>query len=197
MCQMKMQTPGCPLASGDAFAVTGKKEIAQDFKLHNNISTIGSRQKRVMSEADSLRAVAELERMDLVQNLFDLSRANDIDRQAQADAVALCYASKTASLVDLVCALFRCKLCGLAPNDEALPMYEEEVIFRKDTVEWLFETDDDFTVRLKASSPQELKVIVRTCGGEIEHVLGQIRDLCDALGDRLEAMRGAGVEVSQ
>lgn len=133
-------------------------------------------------------------RRDIAQNLFDLNDGSDSNRQAQADGQALRDASRTGSLVDLVCALNRCKFVGLAPDDDATSEHEDDIAYRADTLEWMFEGDDDFVVHLKTSSPQKLQVIVKTCDGEdVEHVLGRIRDLSDVLGDRVEDMRSAGV----
>ena len=131
-------------------------------------------------------------RREVAQNLLDLSDASDSERQAQLDGRALRDSSKTASLVDTVCALYRCKLVGLAPDDNGISLHEDEIAYCADTLQWVFDADDDFEVHLKTSAPQKLAVIVRTCDGEVEHVLQRVRDLCDIICDRVESMRSAG-----
>lgn len=137
------------------------------------------------------------ERRDLAQNLFDLSDGSVSNRQAQAEGKALRDSSRSADLVDMVCALNKFKLVGLAPDHCAVNGNDDEIAYRADTLDWVFEgddfIDDDFVIRLKTSSPQKLTVILRTSDGEdVEHELGRVRDLCDILGDRVEAMRCAG-----
>lgn len=134
------------------------------------------------------------QRLLVLNNLLDYTEADDANRQAQADGAVLINSSMTAANVDMVCALLGCKLAALAPDDAATSLLDgDEIIFHDDVVHWMFDFDDDFIVSLKTSEPQRLAVIQRRFGeADAERVLDRVRDLCDVLGDRVEAMRRGG-----
>ncbi|HSD37751.1 MAG TPA: hypothetical protein VLC92_09590 [Rhodocyclaceae bacterium] len=132
------------------------------------------------------------QRLLVLNNLADFTEADHANRRAQADGALLVGSSKIANLVDMLCMTYGFRLAGLAPDDEASSMFDSEVKFASDTVDWLSPGDDRFAVRLKISAPAVLLVVAQTGGGrEVEHVLGRIRDLADVLGDRVEATRRA------
>lgn len=135
------------------------------------------------------------QRLLVLNNLLDYTEADDANRQAQADGAVLVNSSRTATNVDIVCAVFGCRFAALAPDDAATSLLGgDEIIFHNDVVHWLFDFDDDFIVSLKISAPQRLSIIEKRFGkADVEHVLDRVRDLCDVLGERVEAMRGFGV----
>lgn len=203
MISVDMKTPGSDRALGGSSLLAGKSETV--------ISMLGYISSPTLAEATSFlnrysrgAAASSLfgvideglrQRLLVLNNLFDFTEADDANRQAQADGAVLVNSSMTATNVDMVCALFGCKLASLAPDDAATSLLDgDEIIFSDDELHWLFDFDDEFIVSLKTSAPQRLAIIEKRFGeADVERVLDRVRDLGDALGDRLEAMRCVSV----
>lgn len=130
------------------------------------------------------------ERRERVLNLFNLDEANDADRRAQVDGMALRNSSRTGNLVDMVCDLAGYKLVGLVVDEAATAEHsdEEAIVYSTDQIHWMKPGNDEVAVLLKTSRPQRLSIVVRHFGEpDVEHVLARVRDLGDLLGDRIEA----------
>ena len=124
------------------------------------------------------------ERLLYIKNLYAVSPI--LDRGHQAVAAEYRERFRAAVEVDGVCWLFGWRLVGFAAADEQ-PDDDYDPI-RSADLEWLHPAFDDFVVKLELGD----EPVLRVSGDEGQTWrCVEVAELCDVLGDWLEARRAA------
>ena len=136
--------------------------------------------REMLEEVD--RRLAE-ERLALIHSLFNFDGADDRELALQRHALNIRGRFAAAEWIDGICSLFGWCFLGLGPVELGI---DEDIVDRGASFEWLSHGDDDRGVRLELGDEPAL-LVTEDCGDSWRAV--QIAELCDVLGDWVEARR--------